>query len=239
MPVAPDGAVVLAIAEKHLALIAAYNPYRNFQGVKDRAEFSKLISNDPAFTAFGFDDDRYAMARIGGNLITSLHRKIGDMYEDVFGYLLQCRFDLSADDLVFSVDVPIGNRIQQRSTDGLIPRDVLRRSNLPMLPRDWKKGDGLAFEVRSCYQIGDSKRIQADWDMALALKAQKIIPVMLVFCSTSLKSPVLRLRQSWCLFEGQQTFEFIAALTGFDLYGFMQENRDHFRKPIMAAFARL
>lgn len=227
------------MADNHLGMIANYNPYRNFSGIKTRKAFSALIEKDPAFSSFGFGDERYAIARIGGNLITSLHRKVGDLYEEMFAYLLQCRFGLRAEQLSFSVEVPIGSRVQDRSTDGYLRRGSLGGVVLPMLPSGWEKMEGMAFEVRSCYQIGDSKRIQADWDMALALTAKKILPVMLIFCSTSLKSPVIRLRQSWCLFEGEKTFEFVKALTGFDLRAFMQENRVRFSKPIEDALAKL
>lgn len=227
------------MADEHLGLIAKYNPYRNFAGVKDKKAFAALIAADPAFAAFGFADERYVVARIGGNLITSLHRKIGDMYEEMFSYLLQCRFDLVAADMAFKVEVEIGARTQIRSTDGLLPKRSLTGLCLP-LPANWMKGAaGIAFEVRSCYQIGDSKRIQADWDMALALKAKKIVPVMLIFCSTSLKSPVVRLRGSWNLFEGTATFDFIKALTGFDLFAFMQTHKDQLSAPVAAALSKL
>lgn len=239
MPSDPKSAELLAIADKHLGLIAQYSPYRNFTGVKDRKQFTKLIAADPAFSSFGFADERYIVARIGGNLITSLHRKIGDMYQEMFWYLLGCRFDLSADDLSFNVEVAIGNRTQTRSTDGLLPQRFISGLTLP-LPPGWKRGiRGVAFEVRSCYQIGDSKRIQADWDMALALTAKKIRPVMLIFCSTSLRSPVVRLRGSWNLFEGEATFKFLKSLTGFDLLSFMKTNEARLRAPILAALAKL
>lgn len=239
MPTEPKTEVLLAMAEEHLALIAKYNPYRNFAGVRDRKAFAALIEADPAFSAFGLGDERYVMARIGGNLITSLHRKIGDLYEEMFCYLLQCRFDLSAADLAFKVNVKIGDRTQIRSTDGILPKRAISSLTLP-LPEGWARGaKGMAFEVRSCYQIGDAKRIQADWDMALALESERIVPVMLIFCSTSLKSPVLRLRGSWNLFEGAAAFDFIKALTGYDLFRFMQKEKNRLSAPVAAALAKL
>ncbi len=138
MPTEPKPDMLLGMADKHLGLIAKYNPYRNFAGVKDRKAFAALIAKDPAFSSFGFGDDRYVVARIGGNLITSLHRKIGDMYEEMFRYLLECRFDLSAADLSFKVDVEIGSRTQTRSTDGLLPKECISRLQLP-LPSGWAK----------------------------------------------------------------------------------------------------
>ena len=62
---------------------------------------------------------------------------------------------------------------------------------------------GMAFEVRSCYQIGDSKRIQADRDLALSLKRDQIEPIMLIFCVISLSSPVRRLSNYWTIYEGK------------------------------------
>lgn len=165
---------------------------------------------------------------MGGNLVTSLHRKLGDMYEAIFQYLLKERFCLTDDELRFSVDVKIGERIQKRSTDGLIPAKRYGNITLPSSLKNWQSSAGIGFEVKSCYQIGDSKKIQADWDMALALSEKNLIPVMLIFCNTSLVSPVIRLAKSWNLFEGEDTFRFVHELTGFDLYGFFRNHRKVF-----------
>ena len=186
---------LLAIAQKHLTRIVNFNPYRNFPAINSRKEFSDLLASDPAFCHLGLTDERYLIARVGGNLITSLHRKIGDMYEEMFQHLLRARFDLPEADLSFGVYVRIGDRKQLRSTDGIVKMKHLKSrgvdpSTLVTKPEiDWKRTQGLGFEVRSCYQIGDSKRIQADYDMAIALESQGFVPVMLILCATSL-SPV-------------------------------------------------
>ncbi len=73
-------------------------------------------------------------------------------------------------------------------------------------------------------KLAIQKRIQADYDMSLALKANKINPVMLIMCATSLRSPVARLAKSWKLYEGMNSFNLIRSITGFDLYGFLQAN---------------
>ncbi|MDJ0728572.1 MAG: hypothetical protein QNJ33_01125 [Crocosphaera sp.] len=96
-----------------------------------------------------------------------------------------------------------------RSTDGLIPNDKFNHR----IPKSWRNYDGIGFEVRSCYQIGDSKRIQADCDMSLALKSYKILPVMLVFCSTSLKNPLARLSKSWEVYEGIDSFNLVTSIS--------------------------
>lgn len=235
----PDKGELLKIIRRHLETVKEYDPYANFPGTTNRSDFVAVIGNDPAFRFFGLANDKYAIARIGGNLITSLHRKLGDMYEDVFGYLLQKRFGIPIADLSFGVDVVIGERSQRRSTDGLLRRRYFADLRLPALGNEWPKANGLAFEVRSCYQIGDSKRIQADYDMALALDDQSIVPVMLIFCKTSLRSPVTRLKKSWRLFEGDATFEFIKQLTNFDLAGFLQLNEAEISRPVKDVLANL
>ena len=189
---------LLTIAITNIRKVLNFDPYKSYSDISNRDEFKQLISNDPAFGLLGLDDDRYIIARVGGNLITSLHRKLGDMYEGLFVYLLTKSFSLDENELNFSVEVKIGERNQIRSTDGLIPNNKFN----DRIPQNWRDYDGIGFEVRSCYQIGDSKRIQADYDMSLALKSYKILPVMLVFCSTSLKNPLARLSKSWEVYEG-------------------------------------
>ena len=238
-PTVPDSATLLNLIEYHLSRVVKFDPYKRFPDIQDHASFANMISQDPAFAPFGLADERYIIARIGGNLITSLHRKIGDLYEDIFHYLLKCRFNLSDEAFKFSVEVAIGDRIQTRSTDGVVPSESLTNVTLPLLDDSWRATDGLAFEVRSCYQIGDSKRIQADWDMALMLKATNLTPVMLIFCNTSLRSPVTRLGSSWNLFEGEETFDFVSDLTQFNLKEFMAQNQPYLTRLIQDALSNL
>ncbi|MEC4805122.1 MAG: hypothetical protein SAJ72_12760 [Jaaginema sp. PMC 1080.18] len=230
-----DEDALLKLAIANLQQVLKFDPYKKYPGIDNREDFKKLMENDPAFNTLGLNDERYILARIGGNLITSLHRKVGDMYEELFAELLKQKFSLQEDDLHFSVDITIGDRTQKRSTDGLIPKSKLHQN----LPNQWLQYEGVGFEIRSCYQIGDSKRIQADYDMSLALKAQNILPVMLIFCNTSLRSPVARLSKSWELYEGQETFKLIELITDFDLYSFLQKNSDTLKKEINQILSNL
>lgn len=224
---------ILNIAIANLEKVKEFDPFSSYGGVRSKSDFIELIDRDPAFSNIGLGNDRYVMARIGGNLITSLHRKIGDMYENIFSFLLREKFNISEDDLHYSVDVKINDRVQTRSTDGMIPRSKF----LSSFPDHWKDYDAVGFELRSCYQIGDSKRIQADYDMALALRSRGILPVMLIFCNTSLKSPVARLSKSWELYQGEETFGVIRGVTEFDLFAFMQEHKEVFSSIIEQALA--
>lgn len=219
---------VLNIAISNIRRVLEFSPYKSYSGISNREEFQNLIANDPAFGALGLDDERYVIARVGGNLVTSLHRKIGDLYEGIFAYLLKETYSVGDDEIHFGVEVKIGDRVQIRSTDGLIKKENYNE----LIPEEWRQFDGIGFEVRSCYQIGDSKRIQADYDMSLALKANRINPVMLIMCATSLRSPVARLAKSWELYEGMDSFNLIRSITNFDLYAFLQANSKTLRAEI-------
>ncbi len=224
---------LLNLAVTNIRKVLDFSPYKSYIGIKNREQFQQLIARDPAFGVLGLDDERYIIARVGGNLVTSLHRKLGDMYEALFGYLLKESFGLNESDLHFSVQVQIGDRIQVRSTDGLIRRDKFNQN----IPEAWMEYQGIGFEIRSCYQIGDSKRIQADYDMSLALKSYQILPVMLVFCNTSLRSPLARLSRSWELYEGINSFNLVQLITGFDLYSFLQRSSESLKQEIDNIFS--
>lgn len=212
------------IIRHHLSRVADFDPFKKFEGISDKDGFIKLIGEDPAFAPFYLNNEKYVTARIGGNTVTSLHRKLGDLYEEIFHTLLADRLRIPPDDINFSVVLDIGGRKQVRSTDGLIRYNLLPDGDYQRISGlRRQETSGMAFEVRSCYQIGDSKRIQADWDMALALQRINIEPVMLIFCSSSLGSPVKRLSNVWNLYAGKNAFKAVAIITGFDLYRFLQD----------------
>lgn len=222
------------IIQNNLSIVLKYDPYSRFKGVTTKEDFFELIKNDPAFSPFFLHNSKYLTARIGGNLITSLHRKLGDMYEDIFKKLLQIKLNIPDENLSYSVQLNVDGQMQERSTDGLILLSNLEESNKQRFLQFLKASDqiGLGYEVRSCYQIGDSKRIQADRDMSLALLNVKIQPVMLVFCNTSLPSPLSRLSNYWQLFQGEAAFEHVEAITGFNLFDFLK-NESATIEPLM------
>jgi hypothetical protein len=224
-----------------LSKVLEFDPYERFGGVTSKEHFISLIKTDPAFAPFFLHNPKYATARVGGNLITSLHRKLGDMYEEMFKVLLEDKLDVPTKDLEFSIELNVDGKLQERSTDGLI--------RFSHLSADSKKGlyalfgieeqIGVAFEVRSCYQIGDSKRIQADRDMALTLQNSNIKPVMLIFCATSLTSPVKRLSKYWNVFQGKETFRVVNELTGFDLHEYLIEESETIEPLMKRIFAMM
>ncbi len=218
----------------HLKKILEFKPYEKFDGVSNAEEFKLLIRRDPAFEPFSLHQDKYVVARIGGNLITSIHRKIGDLYEDVILELLTRKYGFSKEYLKFSLDIVVDGVKQERTTDGRLILSDIKDKKLKENVKSLMVGkySGLAMEVRSCYQIGDSKRIQADEHMAKALKAIDIEPKLVIFCNTSLISPIRRLSHHWTVYEGEKAFAYIHKLTSFDLYKFLMDN-DTTIKPIM------
>lgn len=224
----------------HLSKVATFDPFEKFPSVNSANDFLKLIGNDPAFAPFDLAREKYIAARVGGNLVTSMHRKIGDLYEDITQEILSTTLGISRESLAYSLDLKIGNKKQTRSTDGRILlneiQDLDTRNRVStMVPSG---SDGLALEIRSCYQIGDSKRIQADRDMALALCKISLSPVMLVYCDTSLRSPIIRLSKYWCLKEGKAAFDYIHQLTEFDLLGFLNENKSLIKQKMEIIFQK-
>ncbi len=222
------------IIKNSLEKIVEFDGYKKFEGVSEASHFKEMMRRDPAFSPFCLDRDKYVIARIGGNLITSIHRKLGDLYEQIILELLHHRYGFSKDYLKFSLDIIIDGKKQERTTDGRIVLGDITDPELKKRVKDLIIGtyDGLAMEVRSCYQIGDSKRIQADDHMATALKAINIEPKLIIMCNTSLESPVKRLSNNWSVYQGSESFRYIHQLTNFDLYSFLMDNQSLI-KPIM------
>jgi hypothetical protein len=69
-----------ALTMEHLAKLAEYMP----GPVKKKGTREKLIAayqQDPVFSIFGLDSPEYVAATLAGGTATSIHRKIGDIYE--------------------------------------------------------------------------------------------------------------------------------------------------------------
>jgi hypothetical protein len=60
---------------------------------------------------------------------------------------------------------------------------------------------------------------------------------MLIFCNTSLRSPVARLSKSWELYEGINSFDLVESITGFNLYSFLEKNSQTLKKEINNIFS--
>jgi hypothetical protein len=136
---------LLEIVETNLRKILEFSPFANFEGINTTEEFKSVIETDPAFAPFSLNREKYVTARIGGNLITSLHRKLGDLYEELIIELLSETFGLSKEYLKYSLEVQIGNELQKRTTDGRIMLDDVPNVDLQNLVKGCIDGNRGSF----------------------------------------------------------------------------------------------
>jgi hypothetical protein len=186
---------------------------------------------DPVWSHFGMGTESFLKLRYIGNYYTAIFRKIGDMYEGFVRAILAHTLGLSEPQLSLSFTIVIEGRRQIRTLDARIDTADLRPSdavNAASVIHDIEPaytGGLVGFEVRCCYQIGDSKRIQADENAATYLRGHGFLPVLMIFCTTSLTSPVNRLRRTWVVTEGMASYELLKRLSGFDLYAHLERLR--------------
>lgn len=192
---------------------------------------------DPVFSLFLLDSKDIVLARARGAFIMSITRKLGDLYENCMKEIVKYSLGLTNEQIRYSAHIAG----EERSLECKISLRDLRPRHLQQNVRKIIEAtasseagkyhgktdfSGLGFEIRYCYQIGDSKRIQADIHMANSLFENNLLPVMLIFCSTSLQSPVRRFRNRsyWSVKEGLESYRFIHDLTGFDFFSFLKSN---------------
>lgn len=211
-------AVLQEIAVQELRTAARYRGFARIP--QELAAFRA----DPVWSHFGFDSEEFLRLRYIGNYYTSIFRKMGDMYERFVRAIVMDRLGLTEEDIDFSFDVNIDGRAQSRSLDLAIPTDrirdqrVARRVYGELVRIGGREVSRTAvIEVRCCYQIGDSKRIQADETAAMSARQAGLLPLLMIFCTTSLRSPVQRLRRTWYVTEGMESYNLLERLTGFDL----------------------
>jgi hypothetical protein len=197
----------------------------------------KRYKTDPVFSLFMMDSKDVVEARARGALVMSITRKLGDLYEHCVKEILKNQLGLNDSQIKYSAHIDE----ETRSLEARVLLDEIEDEKRKLKVKQVMEAlagekklkyhnrtefAGIGFEVRYCYQIGDSKRIQADLHMADHLFSDNILPVMLIFCSTSLEDPVDRFRKRsyWTVLEGRATYSLLEALTGFDFYSFLKED---------------
>lgn len=218
---------------------------RKFGGFSSIPKMIGSLADDPVWSIFGLEDESFVIDKVIGNYVTSVFRKFGDIYQHMVEAVLSSCLDIPLDKLSYKVNVIINDRPQSRSIDSIIDFknvgnqqkrikvQLAGKELINKLPEPKPKSNDFAsigFEMRCCYQIGDSKRIQADETMGNALYGSGIMPVLMIFCNNSLPSPVSRLRKSWFVIEGEESYQFLLDLTGFDLYGFLKNNKQFLKE---------
>ena len=233
-----------ALTMEHLATLAAYTP----GPVKKRGSRDKLLvayRQDPVFSIFGLDSLEYLAATLAGGTVTSIHRKLGDIYEACVKTIFMQALNLSAADVTYSTIIRSGDREEDRSADAYLQFDKLKKPTRRRVSR-YCQGEvaklttnpkvnlvGVGLEVRHCYQTGDSKRTQADEALARHFLLSGILPVMPLFCNQSNPGILSRYRSVWIVKEGPEAYDVVKILSGYDFFDFLKRNRDEFRKPVI------
>lgn len=235
----------------HLAKLEAYvpGPVKKAGGGKD-ALIARYRS-DPLFSIWGLDSPEYAAATLGGGTVTSIHRKLGDIYQDVVKLIFVRQLGQSPEDVTYSATIRSGDQEENRSADAYLEFGRLDANNRRRIAR-WCQNEvdrlsaspqiklrGVAMEIRHCYQTGDSKRTQADEAMARHLLISGIVPLMPLFCNQSNPGIIQRYRSVWIVKQGEDSYEMVKAFSGYDFLDFLRRNRDDLRKPIIDTLRRL
>jgi hypothetical protein len=235
---------LFALAMEHLAKLAEYVPGPiKKSGTRD----SLLVryQSDPVYSIFGLDSLEYLAATLAGGTVTSIHRKLGDIYEACVKTIFMRALALSPADLTYGTVIRSGDTEENRSADNYLQFDKLAEparqrvtlycqaevARLTANPNVNLVGVGM--EVRQCYQTGDSKRTQADEAMARHFLLSGILPVMPLFCNQSNPGVVRRYRSVWVIKQGLEAYDLVKTFSGFDFHDFLLRNREDLRKPVI------
>jgi len=233
-----------AIIIEHLAKLGEYVPGPVKNAGSKRALLDRL-SNDPVYSIFGMDSPEYAAAALAGGTITSIHRKLGDIYEGCVKTVFMNQIGLAPELVTYSASIFSGEKEETRSADvylqyDRLPDEIRERvsSYCDHELKELTKSPqvnliGVGMEVRHCYQTGDSKRTQADEAMARHLMLSGILPIMPLFCNQSNPGIVRRYRSVWVIKEGMDSYDMVREFSGYDLYDFLKRNREDFRTPVI------
>jgi len=241
-----------AIILGHLSRLEQYKPVHGRGSNRlTAAELRQALESDPVYSIFGLDSPEYITATLAGGTITSIHRKIGDAYEDCVRAIFSTQYRLTVERMQYTAVLASGDRKSRRSLDVYLALDDLpaaRRKSWGGYAHDRLKRisstpkvaiEAIGFEVRHCYQSADSKRVQADEAMARHCIVSGILPVMLIFCVQSNRSVVKRYRSLWSVTEGIESYDLLKAQTGFDFYAFLVNHKEEFRQPVVKMLGRL
>ena len=233
-----------ALTMEHLAKLAEYIP----GPIKKRGTRDKLLAayqQDPAYSIFGLDSLEYLGATLAGGTVTSIHRKLGDIYEACVKTIFMQALHLSPTDVTYSTIIRSGDTEEDRSADAYLQFDKLNASArrrvsaycqtevAKLTANSQVNLVGVGMEVRHCYQTGDSKRTQADEAMARHFLLSGILPVMPLFCNQSNPGIVSRYRGAWVIKQGMEAYDLVKTFSGYDFYDFLRRNREDFRKPVI------
>jgi hypothetical protein len=233
------------ITMEHLSKLAGYSPgpVKKAGGTKEL-----LISryqNDPLFNIFGLDSAEYVGATLAGGSITSIHRKLGDIFEGCVKTIFMDMLKQTAEQVTYSTIILSGEKSETRSADAYLlferlPENASQRikaycfNELRLLTSTPQINlVGVGMEVRHCYQTGDSKRTQADEALARHFLVSGVLPLMPLFCNQSNPGIIQRYRSVWVIKEGRDSYNLVKEFSGYDFLDFQMRNREDFRAPVL------
>jgi hypothetical protein len=240
-----------AIVMEHLSKLEGYvpGPLKKAGGTKDG--LLQKFRADPLFSIFGMDSPEYAAATLAGGTITSIHRKIGDIYEGCIKTIFMVKLNQSAEHVSYHASIMSGTTEEARSADAYLQFDRLDKgrrkrvfnyckTELGKLTKNPQINlVGVGMEVRHCYQTGDSKRTQADEALARHLLVSGILPIMPLFCNQSNPGIIRRYRSVWVVKQGMESYDLVKEFSGYDFHDFLVRNKDDFRAPVLKALRSL
>lgn len=231
---------------ENLGKLRSYVPGPVKKAGGKKKDLIRAYAEDPMFSIFGLDTPEYVAATLSGGTITSIHRKLGDIYEAVVKIVFHHQLGLSMEDITYRAKIMSGTTQETRTADVYLRFDKITDSGHRRAAQQFASDElaklaaepkidliGIGMEVRHCYQTSDSKRTQADEAMARHLLVAGVLPLMPLFCNQSAPTIIKRYRSVWVVKEGSESYGIVRDLSGFDLYDFMKRNREDFRKPVL------
>lgn len=234
-----------AITMEHLSKLAVYRPGPVKKAGGTKEQLITRYQNDPLFNIFGLDSPEYVGATLAGGSITSIHRKLGDIFEGSVKTIFMDTLGQTAEQVTYSTIIMSGETSETRSADAYLlferlPEEARTRIQayclyeLRLLTSSPQINlVGVGMEVRHCYQTGDSKRTQADEALARHFLVSGILPIMPLFCTQSNPGIVKRYRSVWVIKEGRDSYDMVKAFSGYDFLDFQMRNREDFRLPVL------
>ncbi len=113
------------IVMEHLAKLADYLPGPVKQAGGTRDHLLQRYRDDPVYSIFGLDSFEYLGATLAGGTVTSIHRKLGDIYEGCVRAIFCHIFNLPPDEAVYSATILSGTTAETRTADVYLQFDRL------------------------------------------------------------------------------------------------------------------
>lgn len=212
-------------------------------------QFRTLYQSDPFYNWFGLDNPMMYAAHKAAGGMTSVYRQLGIGCEKLFREVIKDSLGLSAEDVVWSYDVPLpSGRTRTLYLDGRIPLTGIADVQKCKRFHDWMRAaaekvgvekpifdslTGTIFEVRQGYKSKDSKRQNADIANAATAYTKAFFPCAVILSSQIDGDILLRYRaEKWAVITGIEgandplisTYDFMREVVGYDLAAFFKRN---------------